>query len=126
MPWPSSEQVLSELGLLSLIRSPRDVKFICAQRFVRMFAFGAAALILAFYLEELGYNDEVIGLFMTLTLLGDVVISLLLTLFADGIGRKNVLIAGSALVIVSGVVFATSSAYWALLIAAILGVISPR
>ena len=126
MPLPSTQQALDEVGLTSVIKSPFDVKLLCIQRFVRMFAFGSAALVLALYLEELGYADQSIGLFMTLTMLGDVLISLLLTLFADGLGRKNVLVAGSLLVVLSGIVFATTSSYWALLAAAIVGVVSPR
>ncbi|GAB7352712.1 hypothetical protein MBLNU459_g3067t1 [Dothideomycetes sp. NU459] len=62
---------------------------------------------------------------MTLTLVGDVVISFLLTLFADGLGRKAVLAVGSLLMAASGVVFGYSDNFLALLFAAILGVISP-
>lgn len=126
MPTFSLRRVLNEVGLTTLIKSPFDVKLLCIQRFVRMFAFGSAALILALHLEALGYSDQLTGLFMTLTMLGDVVISLVLTMFADRLGRKNVLVAGSLLVSVSGVVFATTTSYWALLAAAIFGVISPR
>ena len=125
MPSFSIRKLGEEVGLISIIKSPLDVKLLCIQRFVRLFAFGAAALILALHMETLGYSDELTGLFMTLTLLGDVVISLVLTMFADRIGRKNVLLGGSLLVTVSGVVFATLSSYWMLLAAAILGVISP-
>lgn len=62
---------------------------------------------------------------MTLTLVGDVVISFFLTLFADRLGRKAVLLLGSALMCGSGVVFALSGNFWVLLAAAVLGVISP-
>ena len=40
------KKALDELGLTSLIASPIDVKLLCLQRFVRLFAFGVAALIL--------------------------------------------------------------------------------
>ena len=116
-------KVLEELGLVSLYRSSLDVKLLCLQRFVRLFAYGISALILVAYLEALGSTKTEIGLFMTLTLVGDVCISLLLTLFADGLGRKAVLALGAILMSVSGVVFAVSGTYWVLLIAA---VISPR
>ena len=119
-------KILEELGLVSLYRSSRDVKLLCLQRFVRLFAYGISALILVAYLETLGSTKTEIGLFMTLTLVGDVCISLLLTLFADGLGRKAVLALGAILMVASGVVFAVSGTYWVLLIAAIAGVISPR
>jgi predicted MFS family arabinose efflux permease len=63
---------------------------------------------------------------MTLTLLGDVVISLLLTAVADAVGRRKMLAFGSLLMVASGVIFATRSEYWLLVVASVLGVISPR
>lgn len=119
-------RVLEELGLISLYNSSFDVKLLCLQRLVRLFAYGISTLVLVAYLETLGATKTEIGLFMTLTLVGDVCISFLLTLFADGLGRKAILALGSILMIASGVVFAVSGNYWVLLIAAIFGVISPR
>lgn len=119
-------KTLSEIGLLSLWHSPTDTKLLIAQRFVRLFAYGASTLILASYLSSLSISDDRIGLFMTLTLVGDVAISFLLTLFADAMGRRAVLALGSALMVGSGVVFALAQNYWVLLAAAVLGVISPR
>lgn len=117
---------LEELGLRSIYNSPIDTKFLCIQRFVRLFAYGGSTLILVLYLSALGISDTKIGLFMTLTLVGDVLISFCLTLVADAIGRKTILAAGAALMSGSGVVFGTSGNYWVLLAAAIFGVISPR
>lgn len=118
--------VLQELGLVNVYSSPRDVKILYAQRFVRLFAYGGSTLILASYLSSLGFADDKIGLFMTLTLAGDVVISFLITLFADAMGRRAVLALGSILMTASGVVFGLSGNYWILLLVAIVGVISPR
>ncbi|SPQ25682.1 5d84c049-d4cc-4d36-ab71-b0fadb227db1 [Thermothielavioides terrestris] len=118
-------RILHELGLATMWRAPRDVKLLCAQRFVRLFAYGGSTLILASYLSAVGIADDWIGLFMTLTLAGDVVISFLLTLFADAVGRRAVLALGAVLMAASGVVFALSGNYWVLLAAAVVGVISP-
>ncbi|KAJ8124590.1 hypothetical protein O1611_g9050 [Lasiodiplodia mahajangana] len=118
--------VLSELGLVSLWESPRDVKLLCGQRFVRMLGYGMSTLILVAYLDALGNRKTEIGLFMTLTLAGDVCISFFLTLFADALGRKATLALGALLMTGSGVVFALFSSYWILLAAAIVGVISPN
>lgn len=126
-PWRNRLQgVLSELGLVSLYHCKLDVKLLCIQRFVRLFAYGASTLILVSYLEALGISKTRIGLFMTLTLAGDVCISFFLTLFADGIGRKTVLALGAVMMLGSGVVFALFENYYVLLAAAIFGVISPR
>ena len=119
-------RLASELGVFSIAQSSRDTKILCIQRFVRLFAYGASTLILALYLSSLDITDAQIGLFMTLTLLGDVVISFVLTLVADGLGRRRILLLGSALMTASGVVFAFSGNYWILVAASIFGVISPR
>jgi MFS family permease len=116
---------LEEVGLLAMYRSHRDVKLLVAQRFVRLFAYGASTLILAAYLSDLGFSETRIGLFMTLTLVGDVLIGFCLTMIADGLGRRKILALGSVLMLVSGVAFAFSGNYWVLLIAAVFGVISP-
>ena len=115
-----------ELGVYSILHSSRDTKLLCLQRFTRLFAYGASTLILALYLSSLGSSDARIGLFMTLTLLGDVVISFLLTLVADGLGRRRILVLGAALMSASGVIFAICGNYWILVAASIFGVISPR
>lgn len=117
---------LDEIGVLMMWNSSRDVKYICAQRFVRLFAHGASTLILVPFLSGNGIPDERIGLFMTLTQVGDMVISYYLTKYADSVGRKLTLLVGAFLVFISGFVFAIFSNYWILLAAAVVGVISPR
>ncbi|OJJ50248.1 hypothetical protein ASPZODRAFT_128876 [Penicilliopsis zonata CBS 506.65] len=118
-------KVLGELGLVTVWRASRDVKLLGAQRFVRMFAYGCSTLILVSYLKALDISEQNIGLFMTLTLFGDVFISFFLTLFADTMGRRAVLILGSFLMAGSGVIFGLFNNYWILLAAAVFGVISP-
>lgn len=61
---------------------------------------------------------------MTLTLFGDLLLGTLLTLVADRIGRRKVLLAGSVMMITSGLIFALFENYWILLLAAVIGVIS--
>lgn len=90
-----------------------------------MTAYGTVALILALYLRLQGLSDAQIGFFMTLTLLGDVAISLLLTLGADALGRRTTLLVGALGMAVSGAVFAVGSRYEVLLAAAVVGVVSP-
>lgn len=80
--------------------------------------------ILALFFAELNFSDYQIGLFMTLTLLGDVFLGTALTLVADRVGRRRVLLAGSSLMVLSGIAFACFENFWILLLAAIVGVIS--
>ena len=116
----------TELGLSSLYDSSIDVKFLCLQRFIRLIANGACSLILALHLARLGFSDIRIGLFMSLTLLGNVFVAFLLTLVADTWGRRNILAVGAVLMTASGIVFWKTGNYWILLGAAVFGVISPR
>ncbi|KAM7206010.1 MFS general substrate transporter [Rhypophila sp. PSN 637] len=117
-------RLFHESGLQSVYTTGLDAWLIILNRCCRMFAYGASSLILAMFFAELQISDSRIGLFMTLTLLGDVVLSLILTLIADKVGRRRTLFAGSALMIMSGVIFALCENYWVLLFAAIVGVIS--
>jgi len=102
-----------------------DVRRLFATRIVRLFAYGSISLILFIYLSRLGFSNPQIGLLLSMTLIGDTVISLWLTTSADRLGRKRVLIAGSALMVLGGLVFAWTGNFWLLLAAATVGVISP-
>jgi MFS family permease len=94
-------------------------------RFMRLFAYGSLSVILVFYLVGLGLNASQTGLLLTLTLVGDTVISLYLTTRADRIGRRRMLIVGSILMAAAGVAFACTSNLLLLIIAGTIGVISP-
>jgi MFS family permease len=120
-----AQRIKDVLGVSSMLATSRDVHLLLLTRFIRMCAYGSSTLVLALYFAALGHSDTKIGLFLSLTLVGDVGISLLLTLVADSLGRRRILIAGGLLMALSGVVFATTSNYWLLLLAAVVGVISP-
>jgi MFS family permease len=89
-----------------------------------MLAYGTNSLILALFFSALEFSDFHIGLFMTLTLLGDMLLSLCLTLVADRVGRRRILLLGSFLMVLSGAAFAIFENFWILLAASVLGVIS--
>jgi MFS family permease len=92
---------------------------------VRLFAYGALSVVLLLYLADIGFSDTQIGLLLTLTLLGDTIISLWLTTRADLTGRRKTLLAGAGLMVFGGVLFAVTDSFAVLLIAATVGVISP-
>jgi MFS family permease len=102
-----------------------DVALLFSTRVVRLFAYGFLSVILVLYLTSAGLGDREVGVLLSLTLAGDVVLSLYLTTRADGFGRKRTLIAGALLMAAAGIVFAGSSAFAVLLLAATIGVISP-
>ena len=78
-------------------------------RFTRLFAYGSLSVILVFYLIGLGLTAGQVGLVLTLTLVGDIIVSLYLTTRADRIGRRRMLIVGSILMAAAGLAFACTS-----------------
>jgi len=102
-----------------------DTHLLFAARIVRLFAYGFLSVVLVLYLASIGLDARRIGLLLTLTLVGDVLVTLYLTTRADIIGRRRTLIAGALLMIGAGVVFAFTRDFLLLLIAATIGVISP-
>lgn len=102
----------------------RDSKLLLASVFLRRTSFALTNQVLALFLVAVGILKERVGLFMTLTLLGDTAISYYLTWNSDRIGRRLVMAVGCVLMIISGIVFVFSLNFWVLLAAAVVGVIS--
>jgi MFS family permease len=103
----------------------RDGYILFSTRILRLFAYGFLSVILALYLSQLGLSEVSIGLLITLTLLGDTVISLWITTHADRLGRRRMLITGAILMILAAALFAATRNFYLLLFAATIGVISP-
>jgi MFS family permease len=77
------------------------------------------------FLAEVGFSDEMIGLCLSLTLAGDLGITLALTTHADRVGRRKVLSLGAVLMVAAGIAHALSSNFYLTVLAGILGVITP-
>jgi MFS family permease len=103
----------------------RDGWLLFVTRFVRLFAYGSLSVILVFYLIGLGLTEVQSGLILTLTLAGDVLVSLFLTTRADRIGRRRMLIIGAILMAAAGLAFASTRNLLILIFAGTIGVISP-
>jgi len=102
-----------------------DGRLLFLTRILRLFAYGALSVVLLLYLAAVGLNSAQVGLLLTLTLVGDTLISLWITTAADRLGRRRMLISGSALMASAGVSFALTDNFLLLLIAATIGIISP-
>jgi MFS family permease len=129
----------NEFGLASIQATGRNAYLIITARTMRMISFGGTQVMLgtlvilpaidheltsvlpALFFAELKFTDFQIGLFMTLTLLGDVFLGLFLTMVADRVGRRKILFAGSGLMVLSGLLFSYFENFWILLMAAIVG-----
>ena len=102
-----------------------DIPLLFTTRIIRLFAYGFLSVALALYLAQIGLSDPEVGLLLTLTLVGDVPVTLWITTSADRIGRKRMLLLGAALMMLAGLVFAFTHSFVLLVVTAIIGVISP-
>ncbi|KAK9448184.1 major facilitator superfamily domain-containing protein [Limtongia smithiae] len=114
-----------EIGFLNMVKAPFDVRILLVQHFSRVFAFGTSTLIMTLYFNALGFPKTVTGLLETGALMGDLVISFVLSMFADTVGRRRIIRLSCLLMCASGVVFALSDNVYVLLVTCILGIVSP-
>jgi MFS family permease len=117
--------MVSSLRSESVLRPSYDSRLLFLTRFTRLFAYGALSVVLVFYLASIGLSESRIGLLLTLILVGDTVVSLVLTTQADRMGRRRMLIIGSILMAGAGLAFACTSNFFFLVIAGTIGVVSP-
>ncbi len=123
---PAASSELVDGGLVASLRGlDRNGRALFAMRTLRMFGYGFLAVTLVLYLDALGLDGPTIGLVLTLTLVGDTLLSLWLTTHADRIGRRRALVAGAILMVIAGGVFALTDWVPLLILAATIGVISP-
>ena len=102
----------------------RDGKLLLAAKIVRTFAYGFLSVILAIYLKLIGFDDLLIGLVLTVTLLNSVFFTLIASFYADRIGRRRTLVIYAALMSISGAIFVTTENHVMLIIAAFIGTIN--
>jgi MFS family permease len=115
-----------DAGLVASLRGlDRDGRALFAMRTLRMFGYGFLAVVLVLYLDAIGLDALTIGIVLTLTLIGDTLVSLWLTTHADRLGRRRVLVAGSLLMVLAGVAFTLTDFVPLLILAATIGVLSP-
>ncbi|MGI0056959.1 MAG: MFS transporter [Nitrosarchaeum sp.] len=102
----------------------KDGKLLISARIVRTFSYGFLSMILAIYLNLIGFDEILIGFILSATLVNSIIFNLFSSFFADHIGRKKVLIIYALLMAVSGCVFLFTENYFALIIAAFIGTIN--
>jgi MFS family permease len=75
-----------------------------AAKLFRGFAFGLNSVVLGLYLAELQLAPEVIGLVLSAALAGTLALTLVIALAGDRIGRRRLLVIGSALMLLAAVI----------------------
>lgn len=93
---------------------------------VKLFASGCTRLVLALHLSDLGFPDGEIGLFMALSLVGNLLVSMVLEREGSRRGVKITVSVGCVLMVVTGVLFVIWDGFWVLLLASVVGGINPR
>jgi MFS family permease len=102
----------------------KDGKLILAARIVRTFAYGFLSIVLAIYLKLIGFNDLLIGIVISATLVNSVIFTLIASIYADRFGRRKILILYAALMSISGGIFIATDNYIAIIAASLMGTIN--
>src|ERR687898_712857 len=95
----------------------RDGKLLLYARIVRTFAYGFLSVILAIYLKLIGFDDVLIGIILSATLINSIIFTLFASFYADRIGRRNVLLLYASMMSISGAIFFVTENPLTLLIA---------
>ena len=102
----------------------RDGKLLLTAKIVRTFAYGFLSVILAIYLKLIGFDELLIGIVLTATLINSVIFTLLASFYADRVGRRRTLVVYAGLMSISGVIFFITENHVMLIIAAFIGTIN--
>ncbi len=102
----------------------KDGKLLLSARILRTFAYGFLSIVISIYLKLLGFDEFLIGLVLTFTLVNSIIFTLVASFYADRIGRKKMLIIYAVLMSISGAIFFVTTNYVALIIAALIGTIN--
>jgi MFS family permease len=107
------------------VSAPVDVTRIVTGRALRGFVDGFVSVLLAQYLDALGFSPVEIGAIVTGTLLGSAVLTLAFGMTAHRYRLRSLLLAASALMFLTGVGFMSFTWFWPLLVVAVLGTLNP-
>jgi MFS family permease len=94
---------------------------ILLMRGLRQMAYGCLSVILGVVLADEGFSPAAIGILITVSLVGDMVGTYVISLFADAWGRRRTLALLALLMAGTGVIFGLVSSYPVLLVAAFFG-----
>src|SRR5215218_8051191 len=102
-----------------------DAKRLVWAKGLRAVGDGYVSILLPAYLMALGHSPFAVGVLTTATLLGSATLTLLTGLTISRFGHRSALLAASALMILTGLGFASVEAFWPLLLVAFVGTLNP-
>ena len=103
----------------------RDATRLVIGRALRGLADGFVSVYLAAYLQLLGFSAFQVGAIVTSTLLGSAALTLAVGLVAHRLAARAVLFAATALMLATGVGFASLTTFWPLLLVGFFGTLNP-
>ena len=112
---------------LSVLRLPdldRNGRLVLLARALRSYAFGLNSVALGLYLSGIGLPAAQIGLVLSAALAGTLALTLVIALYGDRIGRRRLLMAGSALMAAAALVPLFSSEPVLLVAVALSGMVA--
>jgi len=102
----------------------RDGKLLLYARIVRTFAYGFLSVILAIYLKLIGFDDMLIGIILSATLINSIIFTLFASFYADRLGRRNILLLYASMMSISGAIFFVTENPLILIIASLIGTLN--
>jgi MFS family permease len=102
-----------------------DARRLVAARALRSFGDGLTSVLLPFYLLALGHSKLDVGALSTTALVGSAALTLAVGLASHRIAPRRVLLAASALLLVTGLGFAAATPFAWLLFVAFVGTLNP-
>ena len=102
-----------------------DARLLLTARGLRAFGDGFVSLLLPYYLTLLGYSALQVGLLVTATLLGSGVLTLAIGHVAHRYSSRKLLLAASLLMAATGIALSVTTAFWPLLVIAVVGTLNP-
>ena len=102
-----------------------DGRLVILARILRMFGFGFSSVLIGVLLATEGLSLVQVSLLLSIALVGSVIEIIFVTLFADRLGRRLMLVCFALLMALGGLAFAFSHNLIVLLLAAFFGTINP-
>lgn len=121
---PSTTAARFNLGIFPPSATP-DARRLVLARGRRAIGDGFVSVLLPAYLIALGYNALEVGALTTATLLGSATLTLSAGFLVSRFGHRRPLLAASVLMGLTGIGFATQTAFWPLLVVAFVGTLNP-
>jgi MFS family permease len=94
-------------------------------RGLRGFVDGAVSVVLSAYLTLLGHSGTEIGLLVAVMLLGSAAITLLTGVYGHRLARRTILLAGAGLMVITGITYASTTAFAILMVVGAIGTMNP-